>query len=176
MLWANKCDQKLVRTGSSLHFHHLPPLTPRPKATLPNSIFLGPFLCSLLPSSAVLTIFFSNTLLHGILRTRFTQHLSAKAQHVRDLGRRLPRVGAQQAQAHLALFVIGHVGVVYFCFEAQLGRLKGIVGGQVEGQMEFAALTCARLARVVLQEKTEEAYGKGRVFGPVDHHFPVVQV
>lgn len=88
----------------------------------------------------VIFALFSNLALDSIVRLGRRQNRPDKLEHVDDLVGRLPGVGAQDAQAHAAVFVVGDVWVVDFGAEADEGWLEGVFFGEGDVEFEMAVL------------------------------------
>lgn len=104
------------------------------------SVSLHPVLCVLVEPGAVLAVLVGDGGLNGIVWVRLDQERLDEAQDRDDLVWRLPLVRAEQTQAHGALVVVAHVGVVDLGAEADDRRLEGVFGWECDFELEVAAL------------------------------------
>jgi len=104
-----------------------------------------------------------STRLHCIIWNWLHKQILGRRQHTQDLGARLPGLGFQDADAHAAVLVEGHVRVPDSRLEVYLGGLKGVVGGKDEEELEFAALE-NRSALTIIGE------GAWRLEGVIGEH------
>ena len=101
-------------------------------------ILRRPFPRLLLPRRPLPPVLRRDPLLNRILRHRLRQQALREDQHVPDPAAGLPLVRPQQPQAHAALVVVRHVGVVDLGGEIEGGRLEGVVGWEGQGEVEGA--------------------------------------
>lgn len=122
----------LYRSPNAIRFHssHL----------LPTSILLHPLLRRLLKLLLVILEIIRNTRLDRIVPIRLQQQIPDQLQHARDGTRRLPDLWAQDAETHGAFVVVCYVGVPDLGLKGDGGRFEREVGGEVEVDLEVAAL------------------------------------
>ena len=73
--------------------------------------------------------------LNSIIRLRSLQHRPDQLQNIHDLVRRLPLVGAEDAETHGAAVVVGDVGVVDFRAEGEGGWFERVFFRYCEGMV-----------------------------------------
>jgi hypothetical protein len=104
-------------------------------------ITLDPVLCILLKFLAVFAVFVGDGGLDRIVHVWLNQKRLDQAQNSNYLIRRLPRLRTKQPEAHGALVIVGHVRVVDLCPKADDRRFKRIFVGEVDLELEVAALS-----------------------------------
>jgi hypothetical protein len=103
-------------------------------------ITLDPVLRVLLKLLAVLPVLVGDGGLDSIVWVRLDQERLDQAQHRHNLVWWLPLVGAEQAQAHGALVIVAHVGMVDLGSEADDRGLEWVFVGKDDFELEVTAL------------------------------------
>lgn len=92
----------------------------------------------LVKRGAVAAKLLGDAVLERVVGQGLHEQVAHGVEHGRDLGRRLPVLRLQQAQAYAPQRVVGHVGVVDARGEFQRRRLEWVVGRQREDEPEAA--------------------------------------
>jgi len=129
---------------------------------------LHPVLHVLLKLLAVLLVLVRDGGLDGVVRVRLDQERLDEPQHGNHLVRRFPLVGPEQAQAHGPLVVVADIGVVDLGLEADDGRLEGVFVGEINLELEVAALirSAAVLEIACTVDIPHRPTDRGRPAGP----------
>lgn len=115
-------------------------------------IHLRPALRLLHKLLTVLAILLANVRLDRVISYGLDEQLAGELQNGTDFGARFPLIRPQHAEAHGALFIIGHVRVVYFGLEVEGRRFEGVVGWESQDEDEYTALLSVSGVFLVLDD------------------------